>query len=62
MVTAFVVQNVGRRLPDQWMWVAWVLPALIAIPLINVWIGHYRRKFEGRRAVSPAEEVEASRP
>lgn len=53
MVTAFLVQNVGRRLPADWMWITWVLPALIATPLISMWIGHYRRKFEARRVNSP---------
>jgi uncharacterized membrane protein len=60
MVTAFVVQNVGRRLPDEWVWVTWVLPALVAIPLMNLWINHYRRKFGARPAGAAAEAREAA--
>lgn len=52
MVTAFMVQNVGRHLPADWQWVTWVLPGVIGTPLISLWIGHYRKKFT--RAPAPA--------
>lgn len=47
MVTAFVVQNVGRHLPAEWQWVAWVTPGIIGSLLIGMWIGYYKRKFAG---------------
>jgi uncharacterized membrane protein len=44
-VTAFLVQNVGRHLPDAWSWVAWVAPAVVGTVLISIWVAHYKRKF-----------------
>lgn len=52
MVTAFLVQNVGRHLSPDVQWVTWVLPGIIGGPLISLWIGHYRKKFT--RAPRPA--------
>lgn len=51
-VTAFMVQNVGRHLPDEWSWITWVAPAVIGSPLIAIWIGYYKRKFAERRSQS----------
>jgi len=52
MVTAFMVQNVGRQMPADWQWITWILPGLIGGPLISLWIGRYRKKFT--RAPAPA--------
>jgi uncharacterized membrane protein len=58
-VTAFLVQNVGRHLPPEWQWVAWVTPTLLGVPLIGLWIRHYRRLFAERagRQSTPAPAV-----
>jgi uncharacterized membrane protein len=48
-VTAFMVQNVGRHLPDEWAWVVWVAPAFITTPLISIWVGYYKRTFDARK-------------
>ena len=44
-VTAFMVQNVGPRLPESLEWTVWVAPGVIGGVLISRWIGHYKRKF-----------------
>lgn len=51
-LTAFTVQVVGRRLPLEWSWLAWVAPGLIGGIGISLWIGHYREKFA---AAPPAQ-------
>jgi len=48
-VTAFTVQNIGRHLPGEIAWLAWVGPALVATPLISIWVGYYRRLFAARK-------------
>lgn len=48
-VTAFMVQNVGQRLPPEMAWLTWIAPALIGTPLIAIWIAYYKRKFAQRR-------------
>jgi len=47
-VTAFMVQNVGRHLPDELVWVTWVAPAIVGTPLISIWIAYYRKRFSAR--------------
>ena len=44
-LTAFLVQNVSRHMPDNIAWVIWVAPGVIGGFLIARWIGNYRRKF-----------------
>lgn len=62
MVTAFLVQNVGRHLPVDWQWVVWVAPGVIGGVLTGLWISHYRRQFEGRRAerLAPAAQTKGA--
>lgn len=46
-VTAFLVQNAGKFFPDfEQQWIFWLLPTVIATPLLVVWIRKYRTKFE----------------
>jgi hypothetical protein len=54
-VTAFMVQNVGRRLPMELGWTAWVAPALIGVPGIAYWTWTYRKKFAARSGKAQAE-------
>lgn len=56
--TAFTVQNVGRQLPDELVWIAWVAPALIGMPAIAYWTRTYRRKLSAVRSkkVTPAAD------
>lgn len=49
MVTAFLVQNVGRHMPTEWLWVIWVAPGVIGGFFIGKWITMYKQKFEGQR-------------
>lgn len=50
--TAFLVIGAGRFLSEYltgaYAVVPWVLPAIVGIPATRIWIGYYRRKFEGR--------------
>ena len=46
-ITAFAVQNGEMfRLPNQMMWLPWVLPSIIGLPLISYWMRKYRMKFK----------------
>ena len=49
-VTAFTVLNAGRWLqgviPDSFAFIPWLAPALIVVPLAQMWIRYYRRRFE----------------
>jgi hypothetical protein len=49
--TAFLVIGAGRFVgPHLTGWTAvvpWVLPAAIGIPATRIWVGYYRRRFEG---------------
>jgi uncharacterized membrane protein len=54
-VTAFMVQNVGRRLPMELGWIAWVAPALIGLPGIAYWTWTYRKKFAARSGKAQTE-------
>ena len=47
-VTAFLVQNVGSRMPADLSWIVWVAPGLIGGTLIGRWVRHYRTKFAAR--------------
>ena len=44
-VTAFMVQNVGPRLPESLEWTVWALPGLVGGIFVGQWIGYYKRKF-----------------
>lgn len=54
-VTAFMVQNVGRHMPVELGWIAWVAPAMIGLPGIAYWIRTYRKKFAARSAKPQTE-------
>jgi uncharacterized membrane protein len=54
MVTAFLVQNIGRHIPTEWQWVIWVAPGVIGGFFIGKWITMYKQKFEGKRQVKHA--------
>jgi len=46
-VTAFLVQNGGKFFPDfEQPWIFWLLPTVLATPLLIWWIRKYRVKFE----------------
>lgn len=46
-VTAFLVQNGGKFFPDfEHLWIFWLLPTVIATPLLVLWIRKYKMKFE----------------
>lgn len=49
LTTAFMVQQVGPRMPEAVAWLVWVLPAVVGSMGISRWIGHYRQMFEGQR-------------
>lgn len=52
-ITAFAVQN-GEifKLPNEMMWLPWVLPALVGLPLVSFWANKYRKKFKvGKYAI-----------
>ena len=44
-VTAFLVQNVTRHMPNELSWIVWVAPSIIGSVLIAKWIRHYKTKF-----------------
>ncbi|HYF65379.1 MAG TPA: hypothetical protein VD886_21300 [Herpetosiphonaceae bacterium] len=54
-VTAFMVQNVGRRMPVEIGWITWVAPAMIGVPAIAYWVRIYRKKFAARPAKAQNE-------
>lgn len=46
-ITAFAVQNGEMfKLPNEMMWLPWVLPAFVGIPLVSYWVNKYRKKFK----------------
>ncbi len=61
-VTAFMVQSVSRWMFDvealaPYAWLVWVLPTAIGVPLAQIWIGRYRRRFAVEpRAQGPVSE------
>ena len=48
-VTAFMVQNVGPRLPEELAWTVWVAPGLLGGIGIGFWVRHYQKKFAAQR-------------
>jgi hypothetical protein len=44
MVTAFLVQNVMRYLPDSWMWIVWIAPGILATVLLPRLLKPYQPK------------------
>lgn len=48
-VTAFMVQNVGPRLPEALEWTVWVTPGVLGGVGVAFWIRHYRKKFRANR-------------
>lgn len=52
-ITAFAVQNGDMfGLPNEMMWLPWVLPVIAGMPLVSYWANKYRRKFKvGKYAV-----------
>jgi hypothetical protein len=66
-VTAFLVINAGNiGLPRQSL-IVWLAPTVVGVPLMIVWVRHYRRKFAGRSTpradaiISPASPRDTSR-
>lgn len=60
--TALAVQQIGPRMPESIMWIAWVAPSAIGTPLIAIWIKQYKEKFsskEPRVAVQQGAEPSA---
>jgi uncharacterized membrane protein len=53
--TALMVQQVGPRLPESLAWLAWVAPSVVGVPLIAMWITHYRRKFTSAARPLPTQ-------
>lgn len=51
-VTAFMVNQVGPRVPQSMQIFVWVGPALVLAPMIVIWKGYYRRKFAARVPVA----------
>ncbi|OYU99621.1 MAG: hypothetical protein CFE26_25345 [Verrucomicrobiales bacterium VVV1] len=51
-VTAFMVNQVGPRVPQNLQISVWVGPALVLAPMSVIWKGYYRRKFAPRVAVT----------
>jgi hypothetical protein len=49
-LTAFMVQVVGRTLPGEVQWVAWVAQGILGTLAIHIWMGRNRRKFERVKA------------
>lgn len=43
--TAFGVQNAHKILPNDIVWMMWVLPAAIGVPLSSWWAKKYEKKF-----------------
>lgn len=53
-ITAFAVQNSAVFIPDQsWRWLAWILPTLIATPLIS----RMQKKYVGAKAKTQLREA-----
>ena len=48
-ITAFLVLN-GRifNLPSEMVWIPWVLPAIVGVPLISYWARKYRKQFKAQ--------------
>jgi hypothetical protein len=68
VVTAFLVNNVGQRLPLELSWIVWVVPLTLSVPLIGFWVRHYEQKFAAvrerrARSLTPVEqELVSSQP
>lgn len=63
-VTAFTVQTVSRWMLmvdvlAPWVWLTWILPTAIGMPLAALWTSHYRRKFAARQAQTQVEQQPA---
>ena len=56
-VTAFMVQNIGRHLPNEIAWITWVAPSVVMTPLISIWITYYQRKFAERKSTRLASQT-----
>jgi uncharacterized membrane protein len=55
LITALMVQSGPRvGLPDEWAWVAWILPTIIGSPWIARYTRAYRARREGHRAAQVA--------
>ncbi len=48
-VTAFMVQNVGPRLPEALEWTVWVMPGVLGGVGVALWMRYYRKKFRSNR-------------
>ena len=60
LVTAFMVQQVGPRLPGSVAWIVWVTPAIVGGIFIGRWIRSYRAQFSGnqeRHSVTTVQPV-----
>ena len=54
-VTAFMVQNIGPRLPEELAWTVWALPGLLGGIGISLWIRYYQKKFAAKSKRSLAD-------
>ena len=48
-VSAFSAVNFSF-IPDEYMWLRWLWPSIIGVPLIFVWVAYYRKKFAGGKS------------
>lgn len=58
-VTAFAVQNLSRLLPPELVWIPWVLPALIGLPLIARTVRAYHKKLNSPARPTAQQAVPA---
>lgn len=53
-LTAFLVVNAPRLGFERFSLLVWIAPALVMVPGALIWIGYYRRRFEGKGAAPVA--------
>jgi hypothetical protein len=63
LTTAFLIQTVAPRLvqaglPESWIWVVWVAPAVIGGFLVSAWVARYRKTFRTQGAITGREATE----
>ncbi len=57
-VSAFSAVNLEMIRP---MWLQWLWPTIIGAPLIAVWVGYYKRRFEGGRRTRDMFDIRIGR-
>jgi uncharacterized membrane protein len=60
-LSAFLVQNVAKHFPVEQSWVIWIAPTVIGLPLLALWIRHYRQKFAQQADTAPKVNVAGKR-